>query len=79
LLGSTSTVQFITSGFGVLAFLLYLPGGLGELLRRAGDGVATLVVRYRTRGEPPPDDSDDSVLDAPRELAGAGTPAGGDA
>ena len=44
-LGSTSTVQFITSGFGVLAFLLYLPGGLGELARRAGDGVAQVVDR----------------------------------
>ena len=44
-LGSTSTVQFITSGFGVLAFLLYLPGGLGELARRAGDGVAQLLDR----------------------------------
>ncbi len=29
-LGSTSTVQFVTSGFGVLAFLLYLPGGLAR-------------------------------------------------
>ena len=29
-LGSTATVQFVTSGFGVLAFLLYLPGGLAE-------------------------------------------------
>ena len=41
-LGSTSTIQFITSGFGVLVFLLYLPGGLAELLHRAGDGVTAL-------------------------------------
>ncbi len=48
-LGSTSTVQFITSGFGVLAFLLYLPGGLGELARRAGDGTAQVIDRMRGR------------------------------
>ena len=44
-LGSTGTVQFITSGFGVLAFLLYLPGGLGAVAARAGDGVAGLIDR----------------------------------
>jgi branched-chain amino acid transport system permease protein len=52
-LGSTSTVQFITSGFGVLAFLLYLPGGLGELARRAGDGIAQLVGRRHAHGDGP--------------------------
>jgi ABC-type branched-subunit amino acid transport system permease subunit len=51
--GSTSTVQFITSGFGVLVFLLYLPGGLAQLLHRAGDGVAALVERWRARRAPP--------------------------
>lgn len=50
-LGSTSTVQFITSGFGVLIFLLYLPGGLADLVRRLGDGVAALV--RRGTGRPP--------------------------
>lgn len=49
LLGSTSTVQFITSGFGVLAFLLYFPGGLAELVRRGNDEVAKLVHRWRGR------------------------------
>jgi len=53
--GSTSTVQFITSGFGVLVFLLYLPGGLAELLHRAGDGVAALIEKGRHR-DPHPDD-----------------------
>jgi len=54
-LGSTSTVQFLTSGFGVLVFLLYLPGGLADLTRRAGDGLTTLVERWRGRqeGSPP--------------------------
>jgi ABC-type branched-subunit amino acid transport system permease subunit len=45
-LGSTSTIQFITSGFGVLVFLLYLPGGLADLTHRAGDLVATLIHRW---------------------------------
>jgi len=47
LLGSNATVQFITSGFGVLAFLLYLPGGLGAVAARTGDGVALLLERRR--------------------------------
>ncbi len=38
--GSNQTIQFITSGLGLIAFILYLPGGLAELLRRAGDLVA---------------------------------------
>ncbi len=35
--GTTSTIQFITGGFGLLAFILYLPGGLAEVLHRFGD------------------------------------------
>ena len=38
--GTTPTIQFITSGIGLLAFILYLPGGLAELLTRFGDLVA---------------------------------------
>lgn len=51
--GSTSTVQFITSGFGVLIFLLYLPGGLADVVHKAADGIAALVHRWMARGEPP--------------------------
>jgi branched-chain amino acid transport system permease protein len=62
-LGSTSTIQFITSGFGVLVFLLYLPGGLADLLHRAGDGVTTLLERWLARGDPPsPDPVDGAAL-----------------
>jgi ABC-type branched-subunit amino acid transport system permease subunit len=43
--GSTPTVQFLTSGIGLLAFLLYLPGGLGSLLTKAADALATLLRR----------------------------------
>ena len=74
LLGSTGTVQFITSGFGVLAFLLYLPGGLGELARRAGDGTAKVVDRYVLRKELPGDGDVANV--EPPVLAGAGAPGG---
>jgi hypothetical protein len=38
--GTTATIQFITSGIGLLAFILYLPCGLAELLRRFGDLVS---------------------------------------
>jgi len=35
--GANPTIQFLTSGLGLIAFILYLPGGLGELLHRFGD------------------------------------------
>ncbi|MEX2268628.1 MAG: ABC transporter permease [Acidimicrobiia bacterium] len=75
-LGSTGTVQFITSGFGVLAFLLYLPGGLGALASRAGDGVTLLIQRRRGRGAPDDAEPEASGRDAP-QYAGAGAPVGG--
>jgi ABC-type branched-subunit amino acid transport system permease subunit len=43
--GSGTTVQFITSGVGLTAFLLFLPGGLADVLHRIGDGAAVLVSR----------------------------------
>jgi ABC-type branched-subunit amino acid transport system permease subunit len=42
--GANPTIQFLTSGLGLIAFILYLPGGLGELLRRFGD-VVTMGLR----------------------------------
>ena len=39
LFGANATIQFLTSGLGLIAFILYLPGGLGELLNRFGDVV----------------------------------------
>ena len=44
LFGSNQTIQFITSGLGLIVFILYLPGGLAELLHRFGD-VVTVGVR----------------------------------
>ena len=52
--GTTSTIQFLTSGFGLLVFLLYLPGGLAEVMHRFGD-VTTDGVRWlleRPAGRP---------------------------
>jgi ABC-type branched-subunit amino acid transport system permease subunit len=42
--GSNQTIQFLTSGLGLVAFILYLPGGLAQLLRRFGD-VVTVGLR----------------------------------
>lgn len=47
--GSTQTVQFLTSGFGLLVFLLYLPGGLANLMSGAGDLVTSGIERLRAR------------------------------
>jgi branched-chain amino acid transport system permease protein len=44
LFGANPTIQFLTSGLGLIAFILYLPGGLGELLQRFGD-LVTMGVR----------------------------------
>jgi ABC-type branched-subunit amino acid transport system permease subunit len=41
--GSGVTVQFITSGVGLTAFILFLPGGLAEILHRLGDAAAGLL------------------------------------
>jgi ABC-type branched-subunit amino acid transport system permease subunit len=42
--GSNQTIQFLTSGLGLVAFILYLPGGLAEVLHRLGD-VVTIGLR----------------------------------
>jgi ABC-type branched-subunit amino acid transport system permease subunit len=46
--GSNATIQFITSGLGLIAFILYLPGGLAELLHRVGD-LVTVGLRAALR------------------------------
>jgi ABC-type branched-subunit amino acid transport system permease subunit len=42
--GTTTTTQFLTSGIGLLVFILYLPGGMAEIMHRLGD-LATAGVR----------------------------------
>jgi ABC-type branched-subunit amino acid transport system permease subunit len=59
--GTTTTTQFLTSGIGLLVFILYLPGGMAELMHRLGDLVTDGVQAARRRwGRPrrpdaPPD------------------------
>lgn len=56
--GSTSTTQFLTSGIGLLAFILYLPGGMASVMHRGGDLVADVLSRaldrWRAGEEAPP-------------------------
>jgi ABC-type branched-subunit amino acid transport system permease subunit len=49
ILGSTSAIQFLTSGIGLMAFILYLPGGMAEVMHRLGDLVASGVQNFRQR------------------------------
>jgi ABC-type branched-subunit amino acid transport system permease subunit len=55
--GASPTVEFLTSGVGLLAFILYLPGGLAQLLHSFGDLVTGGVEQLRARrgGAPPMD------------------------
>ena len=54
--GGNADIQFLTSGLGLLAFVLYLPGGMAEVLHRFGDLVALGVSKIRDRagGTPTP-------------------------
>ena len=49
LFGANQTIQFITSGLGLVAFILYLPGGLAEVLHRCGDLVALGIRTVQAR------------------------------
>ncbi len=74
--GSTTAIQFLTSGIGLMAFILYLPGGMAQVLHQLGD-LATAGfenLRARWRGHPPsstPEPVGDSDPDATR-LTGSG-------
>ena len=58
LIGANQTIQFITSGLGLILFILYLPGGLAELLHRSGDavtlGIRSVQERLSSRRAGPP-------------------------
>ena len=41
--GTTPTIQILTSGLGLMAFILYLPGGMAELSTASGDLVRRAV------------------------------------
>lgn len=49
LAGNNATVAFLTSGAGILIVILYLPGGLGEVLHRFGDLATAWVERLLRR------------------------------
>jgi len=74
--GSNQTIQFITSGLGLLAFILYLPGGLAEVLTRSGDLVATGIRaaqdRLASRRAGPPVAPEGAVADMAPSLAADG-------
>jgi ABC-type branched-subunit amino acid transport system permease subunit len=74
--GSNQTIQFITSGLGLILFILYLPGGLAELLHRTGDlvtmGIRNAQARLLARGAGPPVAPTGTVGDMATSLAGDG-------
>jgi branched-chain amino acid transport system permease protein len=51
--GTTPSIQFLTGGLGLLAFILYLPGGLAEVFRRLGDVVCDGITQLRAPPTPP--------------------------
>jgi branched-chain amino acid transport system permease protein len=67
ILGVTSTTQFLTSGIGLLAFILYLPGGLGEVVTRLGDLVEQGWERV-VHGPPPDTRGESATTDDLREV-----------
>jgi ABC-type branched-subunit amino acid transport system permease subunit len=69
--GSNPTVQFLTSGLGLLAFILYLPGGLAELMHRLGDVVTQGIEQLMNRSTGTPPESDDRQPVVPAVAGGA--------
>lgn len=61
LFGTTPTIQFLTSGLGLMAFILYLPGGLAELLHRLGDLVTQGIEQLGRGRDAPPTGLDPEV------------------
>ncbi len=72
--GASSAVQFMTSGIGLMAFILYLPGGMAQVMHQLGDlataGVLRLQARRRghsTPGSPPDAPGRDTSERAPKK------------
>jgi ABC-type branched-subunit amino acid transport system permease subunit len=74
--GTTPTIQFLTSGIGLLAFILYLPGGLADLLHRLGDLVTLGVEKLLARGHQPPGPGGVHGQPDPQPEPARGAPAG---
>ena len=47
--GSSTTVEFLTSGVGLMAFILYLPGGMAQVMHQFGDLATAGVEHLRAR------------------------------
>jgi ABC-type branched-subunit amino acid transport system permease subunit len=73
--GANPTIQFLTSGLGLIAFILYLPGGLAEVLHRLGDvvtvGIRSLQQRFSGDDSASPPPLDDARVSAPDPFGGA--------
>jgi ABC-type branched-subunit amino acid transport system permease subunit len=67
--GTTPTIQFLTSGLGLIAFILYLPGGLAEVMHRIGDAAADGVDWLLARRSGPPPGSGEVAPPAPPDVA----------
>jgi ABC-type branched-subunit amino acid transport system permease subunit len=61
--GSTPTIEFLTSGAGLLVFILYLPGGMAGVLHKFGDLVTMGVENLQGRRAPPGGPSDAPSVD----------------
>ena len=68
--GTTSTIEFLTSGVGLIAFILYLPGGLAEVTHRLGDLATDGLEHLLERRAGPP--ADGEPPERPRQVAGVG-------
>jgi ABC-type branched-subunit amino acid transport system permease subunit len=73
--GSSPTVEFLTSGAGLMAFILYLPGGMAQLLHQVGDLVTAGVENLRTRWARPAGPADPPAA-APADPHEGRSPAG---
>lgn len=72
--GTTPTTQFLTSGVGLMAFILYLPGGLADLMHRFADLVDTAVTWLRTEADSTGESG--STIDGPERESGPVEPVG---
>jgi branched-chain amino acid transport system permease protein len=77
LFGTNPTIEFLTSGLGLIAFILYLPGGLAEVLHRIGDlvtlGIRSLQQRMSGRRADPSSPHPDGVTPAEANAIGTAT------
>ncbi len=59
--GDARTAQLLTSGIGLMVLLMYLPGGLVQIIDSTRGAIYEQLARRRTRTAPPNSSSDHSV------------------